>query len=62
MAFNPLAVILKENKLIGSNYIDQKRNFDIMLTVEEYKFVLIEVYSQQPGEGVTHEETRVYQK
>ena len=33
-----------------------------MLTVEEYKFVLIEVCPQQPGVGATDEETRAYQK
>ena len=38
MAFNPLAVILKENKLDGTNYIDLKRNLDIVLTAEDYKF------------------------
>ena len=57
MAFNPFAVILKENKLIGPNYIDWKRNLDIVLTTEEYKFVLTEVYPQQPGEGAIDKET-----
>ena len=46
MAFNPLAVILKENKLIGPNYIYWKRNLDIVLTAEEYKFMLTEVCPQ----------------
>ena len=41
MSFNPLAVILKENKLDGTNYIDWKRNLDIVLTTEDYK-----LYSQ----------------
>ena len=44
-SFNPLSVILKENKLIGPNYIgpnyiDWKRNLNLVLTAEEYKFVL----------------------
>ena len=60
MAFNPLVVILKENKLIGPNYIDWKRNLDIVLTAEEYKFVLTEVCPPEPGEGATDEETRAY--
>ncbi|XP_057953669.1 uncharacterized protein LOC131147979 [Malania oleifera] len=42
MAFNPLTVILKENKLFGPNCIDRKRNLDIVLTAKEYKYVLIE--------------------
>ena len=36
MAFNPLDIILKENKLDGTNYIDWKRNLDIVLTAEDY--------------------------
>ncbi|XP_057953978.1 uncharacterized protein LOC131148275 [Malania oleifera] len=42
MAFNPMVVILKENKLVEPNYIDWKRNLDTVLTVEECKYVLIE--------------------
>ena len=38
--FNPLFVILKENKLTGPNYIDWKRNLNLVLTAQEYKFVL----------------------
>ena len=40
IAFNSLVVILKENKLIEPNCIDWKRYLDIVLTMEEYKFVL----------------------
>ena len=40
MYFNPLSAILKENKLEGQNYIEWKQNLDIVLTAEEYKFVL----------------------
>ena len=39
-SFNSLTIILKESKLTEPNYIDWKRNLDIMLTAEEYKFVL----------------------
>ena len=39
-SFNPLSVILKENKLTGPNYIDWKRNLNLVLTAQEYKFVL----------------------
>ncbi|KAL6585767.1 hypothetical protein OROMI_002411 [Orobanche minor] len=40
--FNPLAVILKENNLDGTNFADWKRNLNIVLTAEEHKFVLTE--------------------
>ncbi|XP_057947770.1 uncharacterized protein LOC131143449 [Malania oleifera] len=62
MTFNPLAIILKENKLVRPNYIDWKRKLDIVLVVEEYKYVLVEVCPQKPGEGATNEETQAYRK
>ena len=62
MDFNPLAVILKENKLDGTNYIDWKRNLDIVLTVEDYKFVLIDLFSPIPHEGATKLEAKPYEK
>ena len=37
MLLNPLSAILKENRLEGQNYI---QNLDIILTADEYKFVL----------------------
>ena len=39
-SFSPLVTILNENKLIGSNYVEWKRNLDIVLTAEEHKYVL----------------------
>ena len=42
-SFNPLFVILKENKLTGPNYIDWKKNLNLVLTAEEYKFVLTDL-------------------
>ncbi|XP_057954095.1 uncharacterized protein LOC131148409 [Malania oleifera] len=62
MVFNPLVVILKENKLVEPNYIDWKRNLNIILTVEEYKYVLVEVCPQKPSERATDEETQAYRK
>ena len=60
MVFNPPVVILKENKLIGPNYIDCNCFLDIVLTTEEYKFVLTNACLQQLGEGTTDEEIRAY--
>ena len=39
-SFSPLVAILIQNKLTRSNYVDWKRNLDIILTVEEHKYVL----------------------
>ncbi|XP_026444015.1 uncharacterized protein LOC113344226 [Papaver somniferum] len=39
-SLSPLQIILKENQLTSPNYVDWKRNLDIILTVQDYKFVL----------------------
>ena len=39
-SFSLLVAIHNQNKLIGSNYVDWKRNLDIILTAEEHKYVL----------------------
>ena len=39
-SFSPLVTVLNQNKLIGSNYVNWKRNLDIVLTAKEHKFVL----------------------
>ena len=39
-SFSPLVAILNQNKLTGSNYVDWKRNLDIVLIAEEHKYVL----------------------
>ena len=39
-SFCPLVTILNQNKLIGSNYVDWKRNLNIVLIAEEHKYVL----------------------
>ena len=62
MAFNPLAVILKENKLTSPNYIDWKRNLGIVLTAEEYKFILFEVCPSVPDKDSSEEEIERHRK
>ena len=37
MSYNPITLILMANKLTGPNYVDWKRNLDIVLTSEELK-------------------------
>ena len=39
-SFNLLSTILNQNNLNGQNYMDWKRNMDIVLTAKGYKFVL----------------------
>ncbi|XP_075101767.1 uncharacterized protein LOC142177200 [Nicotiana tabacum] len=47
-SFNPLTSILNQNKLEGPNYVDWKRNPDIILTAEGYKFVITEECPKKP--------------
>ncbi|CAA0839546.1 cysteine-rich RLK (RECEPTOR-like protein kinase) 8, partial [Striga hermonthica] len=60
MSFNPLSVILKENQLTGPNYIDWKRNLDIVLTAESYKYVLTEACPDVPADNALDEEKQEY--
>ena len=60
-SFNPLSIILKDNKLTGPNYIDWKRNLNLVLTTQEYKFVLTDVCPPTPGSDSSKEEVEAYQ-
>ena len=60
-SFNPLFVILKENKLTGPNYIDWKRNLDLVLTAEGYKFVLINLCPSELDSNSSKEKVEAYQ-
>ena len=51
--FSPLATILTQNKLIGNNFIDWKRNLDIVLTTEDHAYVLITPCLEEPAAGAT---------
>ncbi|KAL6582674.1 hypothetical protein OROMI_004752 [Orobanche minor] len=62
MSFNPFAVILKENKLDGTNFAGWKRNLDIVLTAEGHKFVLTEESPLDPETDATPEELAEIQK
>ncbi|XP_058210811.1 uncharacterized protein LOC131323156 [Rhododendron vialii] len=59
-SFNPLAIILKENKLTGPNYVDWKRNLNIVLTTEGHKYVLSTACPPIPEENATEQEAKPY--
>ena len=59
-SFNPLVVILKENKLTEPNYIEWKRNLNLVLIAQEYKFVLTEVCPPTPGSDSSKEEVEAF--
>ena len=60
--FNPLAVILKENKLIGLSYIEWKSNLDIVLIAEEYKYILVEECPPTSTDSSSEKEKESYKK
>ena len=62
MGFNLLFTILKDNKLTGPNYIELKRNLDIVLTAEEYKFCTYEPKPEQPAADAPDEEKEYYKR
>ena len=60
MSYNPINLILTTNKLIEPNYMDWKRNLDIVLTSEELKWVTREIAPFIPNEHSTQEERDNY--
>ena len=59
-SFSPLVIILNQNKLIGLNYVDWKRNLDIVLITEEHKFVLNQPCPNFPSLVAAFEEKQPY--
>ena len=57
---SPLAMILTQNKLTGENYVDWKRNLDIVLTAENYKIILTKPYPIEPIEESDKEDKEAY--
>ena len=53
---------LKDNKLTGTNYVDWKRNLNLVLTAEDYTFMLGEVCLSPPDSISTPEEDAAYHK
>ena len=61
-SFNPLVTILNQSKLTGSNYVDWKRNLDIVLAVEEHKYVLSQPCPNFPTLDTSFEEKQRYDR
>nr|XP_009762065.1 PREDICTED: uncharacterized protein LOC104214131 [Nicotiana sylvestris] len=61
-SFNPLTLILNQNKLEGPNYVDWKKNLDIVLTAKGYKFVITEEFPEKPDEDATDDQVKAYDK
>ena len=61
-SFSLLVTILNQNKMIGSNYVDWKRNLDIILTAEEHKYVLNEPFLNFPSLDAPYKEKQQYDR
>jgi hypothetical protein len=59
-SFNPFATILYQNKLTGPNYVDWKRNLDIVLTIEGHKYVLSQPCPEFPTLEASQEDKKRY--
>ena len=61
-AFNPLASILSNNRLMhGTNYVSWKRNLNIVLTCEGIIWVTLDPLHVAPTESSTPEERTDYE-
>ena len=61
-SFSQLVTILNQNKLTGSNYVDWKRNLDIVVTAKEHKFVLNQPCLNFPSLDAHSEEKQRYDR
>ena len=59
-SFGPLVTILNQNKPTRSNYVDWKRNLDIVLTAKEHKYVLTKPCPSFPSLDAPLEEKQRY--
>ena len=55
-----VGVLVEVGILVGPNYIDWKRNLNLVLTVEEYKFVLTDVCPPPLDIDSSKEEVEAY--
>ena len=60
-AFNPLASIMSNNRLDGTNYVSWKRNLNIVLTCESIIWVTLEPLHVEPTKSSTSEERADYE-
>ena len=62
LAFSPLATILTQNKLTGNNYVEWKRNCDIVLTAEDHIYVLSTPCPSEPPANAADAVKREFDK
>ena len=62
MALNPLSTLLIQKKSDSDNYVDWKRNLDIVLTGDKYKWVLFTSCPKAPIEESSSEQLIEYKR
>ncbi|XP_022875756.1 uncharacterized protein LOC111394229 [Olea europaea var. sylvestris] len=62
ISLNLLSIILNKNQLVGKNYIDWKKNLNIVLTAEKHKFLLIEDCLEIPKDDSMRSQKATYEK
>ena len=55
MSYNHITLILTNNKLVRHNYVDRKKNLDIVLIIEQLKKVTQEIAPPIPNEFAMQE-------
>ncbi|XP_050268173.1 uncharacterized protein LOC126712754 [Quercus robur] len=61
-SFSPLVAILNQKKLTGYNYVDWKKNLDIVLIAEKHKYVLSQPFPNFPSLNAPLEEKQRYDR
>ena len=61
-SFNSLSAMLNQNNFNGQNYVDWKRNLDIVLTIEGYKFALTSSKPSEPIPNASKDDKDKYDK
>ena len=62
MTLNPLSTLLTQHKLDGDNYVDWKRNLDIVLTADKHKGVLFTLCLAAPTAKSSNEQLIEYER
>jgi hypothetical protein len=61
-SFSQFSTILNQNKLIGLNYVNWKRNMDIVLTAEGHKYMLAEACPDVLAEDASEDDKQRFNR
>jgi hypothetical protein len=61
-SFSHFSIILNQNKLTGPNYVDWKRNMDIVLTAKGPKYVFVETCLDVPAKDASEDDKQQFNR